>query len=185
MLLRSFVSMDIEDPIVRSNVERIQKELSLTHADLKFIDPNTLHVTLLFLGDVEEALTRGICGSLKGKELAPKRIRLEGLGFFPSAGRPSVIWLGVVSGAEELRLAAEKVADLLKPFGFAPESRGFQSHITIARLRSGRNKEELVEKARELSQEPMGEVITSTVRLKKSTLTPKGPIYETICEALS
>lgn len=184
MLLRSFVSMDIEDPTVRSKVERIQRELSLTQTDLKFVDPNTLHVTLLFLGDVEEALTREMCGLLKGRELMAKRIRLEGLGFFPSASRPSVVWLGVTSGAEELSLAADRVAALLKPFGFAPDSKGFQSHITIARVRSGRNRERLVERTRELSQEPIGEVITSAVRLKKSTLTPKGPIYETICEAL-
>lgn len=183
MLLRSFASMDIEDPVIRSNVERIQRELSLTHADLKFVDPSILHITLLFLGDVEESLTREMCGFLKGEGLMPKRIMLEGLGFFPSASRPSVVWLGVTSGAEELSIVADRVAALLKPFGFAPDSKDFQSHITIARVKSGRNRDKLVEKARELSQEPIGEVTTSPVRLKKSTLTPKGPIYNTLCEA--
>lgn len=183
MLLRSFVSIDIEGPVIRSNVERVQRELSLTHADLKFVDPSIIHITLLFLGDVEESLTREMCGLLRGEELMPKKIVLRGLGFFPSPTRPSVVWLGVTSGAEALSIAADKVATLLKPFGFAPDSRDFQAHITIARVKSGRNRDKLVEKARELSQEPMGEVTTSPVRLKKSTLTPRGPIYDTLCEA--
>jgi len=183
LLLRSFVSIDIEGPLIRSNVERIQRELSLTHADLKFVDPGILHVTLLFLGDVEESLTREMCGLLRGEELMAKRIVLGGLGFFPSATRPRVVWLGMTSGAEELSIAADKVTALLKPFGFAPDSKDFQSHITIARVKSGRNRDKLVERAHELSKEPIGEVTTSPVRLKKSTLTPKGPIYDTICEA--
>ena len=175
--------MDIEGPLIRNNVEKIQRELSLTHADLKFVDPSILHITLLFLGDVEESITREMCGLLRGEELMPKRIVLEGLGFFPSPSRPSVVWLGVTSGGEGLRIAADRVAALLKPLGFAPDSKDFKSHITIARVKSGRNRDKLVERAHELSREPIGEVTTSPVRLKKSTLTPKGPIYETICEA--
>jgi len=169
--------------MVRTKVERIQRELLLTHADLRFVDPKSIHITLLFLGEVDEKITKEMCKVLNGKELSPKRIRLEGLGLFPSVSRPNVVWLGVTSGIEELNIAADKVAALLKPFGFAPEERGFQAHVTIARVKSGRNKERLVEKIREMSREPIGEIITSPVRLKKSTLTPKGPVYETICEA--
>ncbi|MGQ9515103.1 MAG: RNA 2',3'-cyclic phosphodiesterase [Thermoproteota archaeon] len=183
MLIRCFVSIDIEDPMVRAKVEGIQRELLLTHADLKFVDPKSIHITLLFLGEVDQKITKEMCKVLSGRELAPKRIRLEGLGLFPSASRPNIVWLGVTSGVDELNIAAEKVATLLKPFGFAPEERGFQAHVTIARVKSGRNGEKLVEKVREMSKEPIGEVITSPVRLKKSTLTPKGPVYETICEA--
>jgi 2'-5' RNA ligase len=181
--IRCFVSFDIEDPVVRTKVEFLQKELLLTHADLRLVNPKAIHLTLLFLGDVEEPLTKEICKVLRGRELASKKIRLEGLGLFPSASRPSVVWLGITYGTEELNAAADRVASLLKPFGFAPDERGFQAHVTIARVKSGRNRERLVEKVRELSKEPIGEVTTSPARLKKSILTPKGPVYETLCEA--
>jgi 2'-5' RNA ligase len=176
--------MDVEDSKVRGKVQDLQRELSLTHADLRFVDPNIMHFTLIFLGDVEESIIERICASLRGEELMAKRIRLEGLGFFPSASRPNVIWLGVSSGAQGLVQAADRAVALLRSLGFGPDKKGFQPHMTIARVRSGRNREALATKVMELSMEPIGEVMTSSVRLKKSTLTPNGPIYETLCEAL-
>ncbi|MBO3803624.1 MAG: RNA 2',3'-cyclic phosphodiesterase [Candidatus Brockarchaeota archaeon] len=184
MPIRCFVSVDIEDPSVMSKVESLQRELLLTHADLRLVNPKSIHLTLLFLGEVEETVAKGICGVLRGKELSPKKVRLEGLGLFPSASRPNVVWIGIASGAEELNAAACRVASLLKPFGFSPDEKGFQAHVTIARVRSGRNKDRLLEKVRELGRVQVGEVSTSPVRLKKSTLTPVGPIYETLCEAV-
>jgi 2'-5' RNA ligase len=104
----------------------------------------------------------------------------EGIGVFPSPQRISVIWVGVdKSCADDLFNTADKVEERLRGITSIDE-RGFQPHITISRVKSGRNKDGLLALIKEHESQDFGEEIITSMKLKKSDLTPKGPIYSDV-----
>jgi 2'-5' RNA ligase len=92
------------------------------------------------------------------------------------------LWAGITQGADELRSIFNQLEPSLRSLGFAPDSKGFSPHLTIARVRSGRNKAELGKCVTENANYEFGIVRAQCLRLKRSDLTPKGPIYSTLKE---
>ncbi len=180
MKLRTFVAVDIEDEIVRSRIVDIQSEISSSSAKIKLVEPENLHITLKFLGEVDEARIPVIVNSLEEALKGSKgfKIRLERVGAFPRVSRPNVIWVGVSDGREPLIKLANLVEDALKRIGFPKEKRPFEPHLTIARVKY--RSSDLPSLIMKVEETIVGEVEVREVRLKKSTLTPKGPIYETL-----
>ena len=107
----------------------------------------------------------------------PFEASLKGVGVFPGLRRINVIWIGVSEGQEMIKELFLKVNEALSPI-FPKEREGFVPHLTIARVRSGRNKERLVKAIQGLTEVDVGRVRFEEFQFKKSTLTPKGPIYE-------
>ncbi|RLG42822.1 MAG: RNA 2',3'-cyclic phosphodiesterase, partial [Thermoproteota archaeon] len=108
------------------------------------------------------------------------RARLFGVGAFPSMSRPRVIWVGVEEGREELVRLMRWVDSRLRRLGFPREDREPHPHLTIARVKWLRDRESLKRVLSSLLSTDFGEIEVREIRLKKSTLTPKGPIYETL-----
>jgi len=180
--LRAFVSMDLEDEAVIRKIKEVQEEIVSTGCDVKLVEEYNFHFSLAFLGEITEAQKNEICKFLSALDKTSTKIRLKGVSSFPSGSNPRVVWIGVSDGAELLRESAKRIWPFLEKNGIKIDKR-FEPHLTIARVRSPRNKSKLVAKLAELANVDFGEVLISPIRLKKSTLTYSGPIYETLCEA--
>jgi len=180
--IRSFIAFDIESSEVLERITYMQKKLAETGADLKFVEPHNIHITLRFLGNITPAMADKIYEGLCKVQFTPFTVKIQGLGAFPNPRFPRVVWAGIREGANQLRGIFEQLEPHLRGLGFAPDPKGFSPHLTIARVRSGRNKAQLAKCLMENANFEFGVVKANCLRLKRSDLTPKGPIYTTLRE---
>ena len=183
--IRAFIAVDIESEEFRNQIVEIQKKLLDIGADIKLVAPENIHLTLRFLGEIETTLMEKIIDMLKVIKFQPFEIMLKGTGAFPSIRKINVIWIGLERGQEELTHISKLLESQLRKLGFPHDKKGFSPHVTIARLRSGRNKDAVADLLYESKEKSYGSMITHAIRLKKSVLTPQGPIYSTIYEVKS
>lgn len=183
--MRCFVAVDLEDPDLLDALGRIQDGLRGVGADLKCVERENIHLTMRFLGDVREGMLEELTGLISGVNFAPFGMELRSVGAFPNLRRPRVIWVGITRGVNELKGIFDRLESGLMGMGFRPERRGFSPHITIARVRSGRNRDRLVERVMDHADDEIGEMEVEHVRLKKSVLTPRGPVYSTLAQSTS
>jgi len=180
--IRSFFSFDIEDQTIIRRLAEAQGMLTNTGADLKQVKPQNIHLTVRFLGDISQPMVDAIYEEMKQVSFAPFQTELRGLGAFPKLNYPRVVWAGIRKGADELTAVFEQLEPRLRGLGFKPDTKGFSPHLTIARVRTGRNKAQLIKLIQELEDYEFGTIKAECLRLKKSDLTPKGPIYTTLRE---
>jgi 2'-5' RNA ligase len=183
--IRAFIAVDIESEEFRNQILEIHRKIRDIGADIKPVTPENIHLTLRFLGEIETTLMEKTIDILKLIEFQPFEIRLKGTGAFPSMRKINVIWIGLERGQEELTRISRSLEAQLRKLGFSQDKKGFNPHITIARLRSGRNKEAVADLLYESKEKSYGSMIVQAIRLKKSVLTPQGPIYSTIFEVKS
>jgi len=181
-MIRSFIAFDIDSESVIKRLSETQKTLVNTGADLKIVQPQNIHVTMRFLGNISPNMVDSIHEEMEKVSFAPFEIELRGLGAFPTLRYARVVWAGIKKGAEELAHVSDQLEPRLLGLGFKPDSKGFSPHLTIARVKSGRNKAELVRVVQEFEDYQFGVIKGSCLRLKKSVLTPKGPIYSILRE---
>jgi 2'-5' RNA ligase len=180
--IRTFLAFDIEDQTVLRRIVQAQKMLANTGADLKLVSTQNMHLTVRFLGDIQPPMVDQIYEQMKHLVFSPFQIELDGVGAFPKPAYPRVVWAGIRNGAKELKNVFEQLEPRLRGLGFQPDNKGFSPHLTIARVRSGRNKAKLAELINELMDFDFGTVKAESLRLKKSDLTPRGPIYTNLRE---
>jgi len=148
---------------------------------MKLVELENIHLTLRFLGEISPQMVREVATILDKVEFRPFSMRIEGLGTFPEGSRrPRVVWLGVSHGAEEMKRIYEQIEKELRRLGFPKERERFVPHITIARVKWANA--ELLRVLHELREVIIGDMVVDSIRLKKSTLTRSGPIYETLHE---
>jgi len=181
-MIRSFIAFDIEDTTVLRNLSKVQDTLVRTGADLKLVKPENVHITLRFLGDITAEMVDQIHGEMEQTQFSPFEVKIKGTGAFPNLRRISVVWAGIRQGANELRAVFDQLEPRLQTLGFKPDFKGFSPHLTIARVRTGRNKEALAEQLNSLGDYEFGSIKAECLRLKKSVLTPQGPIYSVLRE---
>jgi 2'-5' RNA ligase len=180
--IRSFFAFDITDGEVIRRLEEVQGLLAKTGANLKLVKPQNIHLTIRFLGNTSPLMLDAVYEEMKHVSFSPFEITLRGLGAFPNLNRPRVVWAGIKKGADELVKIFEQLEPRLRKLGFKPDKKGFSPHLTIARVRTGRNKIQLTTTIRELEDYDFGFVKAECLRLKKSVLTPRGPIYSILRE---
>lgn len=175
-LIRTFIAVEL-DPGFAEQIRTIQDRFS--SFDLKFVDPEIVHITLKFLGNVNESRVQALSDTLDSISCEPFEAKVGGLGVFPKLSNPKVLWLGV-SG--NFKVLYEDIENLLKPFKFEKDNREFTAHATLARIKFLNNdqKQTFTAVLKELEKIELGSMRVDKVVLKKSTLTPKGPIYETL-----
>jgi 2'-5' RNA ligase len=180
--IRSFLAFDLENENVRKRLAAVQKLMVQTGADLKFVEPQNIHMTIRFLGDIAPNMVEKIFEEMKKVQFAPFDVRISGLGVFPDLRYPRVVWVGITEGADQLKNVFSQLEPRLRGLGFTPDPKGFSPHLTIARVKSGKNKAQLAEFVTKNASYDFGTVRAECLRLKKSDLTPKGPIYSTLKE---
>jgi len=180
--IRSFLAFDLENETVRKRLAAVQKLLVQTGADLKLVEPQNIHMTIRFLGDIAPNMVEKVFEEMQKVQFAPFDVRISGLGVFPDLRYPRVVWAGITEGADQLKNVFSQLEPQLRGLGFAPDPKGFSPHLTIARVKSGKNKAQLADFVTKNASYDFGAVRAECLRLKKSDLTPKGPIYSTLKE---
>jgi len=182
-IIRVFIAVDIDDPLLLGRLERLKDAVVATGVPMKPVETQNLHITLRFIGETPrhraEEIADQVLSTIKREKFD---IVLRGLGAFPGPYRPRVVWVGVGEGADELTAIRDQVEDGLRRLGFRPERNRFVPHVTLARVKGSRNLPALTRLIQDMSDYEVGRMRVSSVRLKKSTLTPRGPIYETLWE---
>ena len=180
--IRCFIAFDMSNNEVLRELRDAQNKLRNTGADLKIVKPENIHITMRFLGNILPDMVNRIYNEIEQVSFTPFDADIQNVGTFPTAKRPRVVWAGIQEGATELKAISNQIELRLQKLEFKRDARSFSPHITIARVRTGRNRVELIHCIEELKDYKFGAVRIECLRLKKSQLTPKGPIYSTLKE---
>jgi 2'-5' RNA ligase len=180
--IRGFLAFEIEAPEVKKQLIDTQTLALQTGADLKLVEPENIHMTIRFLGHITLNMAEQIFAEMQKTQFKPFIVQLSGLGVFPSLSNPRVLWAGIAKGAEQLQDIFNQIEPRLQTLGFPPERNGFSPHLTLSRVRSARNKSQLADFVTKKVKFDFGSFEVKCLRLKRSELTPKGPIYSTLKE---
>jgi 2'-5' RNA ligase len=180
--LRTFVAVEINGPI-RARAGELIAALGGSTADVKWVDPHHLHLTLKFLGDVHQREIVRVCQAVTrgAAEVAPFELEVRGAGAFPNAARPRTVWLGAGAGAESMVVLHDRGEAALAELGYREEHRRFQTHLTIGRVRGvGPGIAELGKLIQPHVDFTVGRMTVQKATVFCSTLTADGPIYEVL-----
>jgi 2'-5' RNA ligase len=198
--IRSFIAVDLQSPVLAA-VGELQAHLARIKADVRWVRPQGMHVTLKFLGPVEpgrlEQVYTSVVAAVRGRPAL--QLCVHGLGAFPSWRRPRVLWVGLAAsvgsagplpdgslrptmsdrrgGGDGLAALAAAIDTAVQPFGFEPEKRGFTPHITLGRVNSLRGWPALEEVLKMHLDDDFGSSTVSAVVIYRSTLRPDGSVY--------
>src|SRR5262245_24351253 len=179
--MRCFVALDLPDD-VRAALERAQERLRVAapKADLRWVAPASLHLTLKFLGQVADDRAAAVRAAVEdvARATSPITLACAGLGVFPGPRRPRVVWAGISSGLREIGVLASTLERALEPLGFPPEGRPFRGHATLGRVRSQRGLAPLTAALEAASGEAFGCWTASEIVLYRSHLRSTGSVYE-------
>jgi len=177
--IRAFVAVDIQDKSVLEVVRRVQEDLS-RYVRAKFVELENFHFTLKFLGEISEDAVDEVYGAMKELEFKPFDLELRGVGCFPNTRRVNVIWIGTREGGDKLTSLANELEKKLRRLGFESEQRPFSPHATIARVKYVQSRDGLISALEKMRELEIGRIKVESIKLKRSQLTPKGPIYTTL-----
>ncbi|WP_298521435.1 RNA 2',3'-cyclic phosphodiesterase [uncultured Methanobrevibacter sp.] len=175
--VRAFLAIEVPEEI-KLKIYKVIKEFKQIDANIKYVELENLHLTLKFFGDID---TEGI-GLLSEKiasvvsEFDTFKVNIKGCGAFPNTKRIKVIWLGLENDGFVRKLHDELDKEFVQ-MGF-DKDRKFSTHLTIGRMRSAKGKDQVKSAIESFKEIEIGEMDVDKIVLKKSTLTPHGPIYE-------
>lgn len=176
---RAFLAIDLKSEF-KPQINEIIEDFKTLNTNVKYVEVENLHFTLKFFGDVDEGEIAEISEVVKDtlKEFKPFTLKIQGCESFPNLNHIKVIWIGSENNPI-LNDLHDKLDEGFSKIGFKKDSR-FSTHLTIGRMKSAKNKNQVKEKLLDYKDIEIGEMSISSVALKKSTLTPNGPIYENI-----
>ncbi len=182
-MVRAFIAADISQEARDALAEVIKCLQQQGVSGVRWVRPEGVHLTLKFLGEIDQALVDGILGGMERAAYGTKSftLALSELGAFPNANAPRVLWVGLKGDLDTLRGLQERVdQEMHLTCGFTQEGRAFTPHLTLGRLRDNASGEERRRAGRALSEVALeGEMSwqVKEVNLVRSTLTPSGAVY--------
>jgi RNA 2',3'-cyclic 3'-phosphodiesterase len=179
--LRTFIALPLDDA-VRRRIVVLQQDLGEAGGEVKWVEPENLHVTLLFLGEVDALEVVEICRAVRGVAGATESFTLAaaGVGAFPNLRRPRTLWVGAEEGRDELVALHDKLEEALLTLGaYRREERGFTPHITLGRV-NGDAPPALHEALKREGDWQGGAQQMRAVHVMSSELTPDGPCYNVV-----
>lgn len=182
--MRAFLALTLPDEIRRSFAS-LQRELARFGADVKWVEPPNLHVTLKFLGEITDHQRRAVEQLLaevaRGETAFP--LGLDRVGAFPSLSSPRVVWVGLGEGKERAIRLVERLEQSCGELGIQKEERPFAAHVTLGRVRSPRGHARLGPVLRDCAWRPPPEPwIVTALTLYQSVLGSDGPRYTVLAE---
>ena len=172
--MRCFIAIDLPQE-AKKELAAIQKKLPEAKMNLVALD--NIHLTLKFLGELNEKQVDGVIGALKSLKFLKFKAKLSGTGVFPTPSFIRTVWVGV-EPKEKLLIIHDALYEALTKVGFVKD-KSFENHVTLARVKWIGNKIEFIDKLKKIKVKPI-EFSVDKISLKKSTLTKQGPIYEDI-----
>jgi|WetSurMetagenome_2_1015567.scaffolds.fasta_scaffold10348_2 RNA 2',3'-cyclic 3'-phosphodiesterase len=176
-MVRAFVALELPGEI-RERLTAAQTALRGCTARLNFVEPALIHITLKFLGEVGERDLPRVMDTLKSIRFTPFPITV-GTVTVNNPSRPHTVWCSIDDHGQG-KILFSLVEDALEPLGYQREARGFTPHATLARVKVP--DASLLPAIRSLAGKTYGECRITGMKLKKSTLTPRGPVYEDLLE---
>lgn len=177
--VRTFIGVAIGESI-RKNAVALQQLLAKSGAAVKWVEPENLHITLLFLGEVDERELAAFCRTVSAAVASepPFTLRVSGVGAFPNARRPKTIWAGITDGAAELiQLHARLEPPLLELGCYRSEGRAYSPHLTLGRVKSEADGHLLTAELLRYRDWSGGQTTANEVLLFTSELRRDGPVY--------
>ncbi len=183
--VRTFVAVET-GAAIRGRAEELIETFRAAGADVKWVEPRNIHLTLKFLGDVQMRETARVCEAVQKAtaDVAPFEIEIRAAGAFPHPGRPRTVWLGAAEGEEQMQALHRAVESALGKLGFRKDARRFSTHLTIGRVRrGGSGVAELGELIRRGADFHAGRMTVAELVVFSSRLGPSGPTYEALGRA--
>lgn len=179
--IRAFLAIDLDDEL-KLKINKIIREFKQIDANIKYVDLQNLHFTLKFFGDIDTEGIDLISQKIENviKDFNSFTIKIKGCGAFPNKNRIKVIWVGLDED-EILKDLHDKLDKEFNSIGFDLD-RKFSSHLTIGRMKSAKGKNKVKNTIETYNNIDIGTMEVNLITLKKSTLTPSGPIYEDLLE---
>lgn len=176
---RTFIAVEIDDA-VRDRAVALQTTLAKTGAEVKWVEPESMHVTLLFLGEVDDRELHSVCRAVTNvaAQVPPFTLAFGGVGAFPTPRRPKVVWAGITDGADQLRVLYGKLEERMLDLGcYRTEERGYTPHLTLGRVKGATDGELLAPELTKHLSWSGGRVAASQVTVFSSRLERDGPEY--------
>ena len=177
---RAFLALDLSQE-VRGRIMKLEEEVGRARGDVKLVAAENLHVTMKFLGAIGDGGVEAVQEVMRSVRWKPFPMEAKGTGVFPNPRMARVLWVGVGAGSEDVVAVFRQLEAGLARAGF-PRERDFTPHITIGRVRSARGAGQLVEAMAPFRSTSFGISQVDRMVLKKSLLTPAGPIYSNLLE---
>jgi 2'-5' RNA ligase len=183
---RTFIAVVVA-PDKAEKLGRLQSLIAPEIPNARWVDPKALHITLAFLGDVDDTELNGVCQSVE-KAVAsfePFELRVEALGVFPNPDRPRTVWAGLTGpGLEPLKAIQQAVFQAVKDAGYPPPDDRFMPHVTIGRLKPGRDgSPDVGPLLRHYAGWSAGSFPVTEIVTLASNPTPEGPSYTALSRA--
>jgi len=177
-LIRTFIAIEIPDGI-KDGMKEVQETLRKSRADVGWVRPEGVHLTLKFLGDFEAGRVGGLGDAIESavKGIRPFQLEVKGIGVFPTPKAPRVVWLGLGGEMDSLSAVYEKVEAACEGLGFKREPRPFKPHLTLGRVKSPGGRESLMRSVAEHERADLGAFTAGAVSVMKSELMPSGAVY--------
>lgn len=184
MATRTFLALDINEA-VRGRLASMMGELGVPGAKIKWVDPGNIHLTVKFLGDIEESnfpeLSRLTADAARNVQAFD--FNISGVSCIPPAGRIRMIWTGVRETTGRMGELYNKLNESLRQIGAKEENRQFKPHITLGRIKFLPEPERLRRLVQQFASEDFGTVRAEELVVYCSKLTPAGPVYTPIARA--
>ncbi len=175
--MRTFVAIEISNDNIINSIKKFQSDVNI---NAKPVEPKNFHFTLQFLGEISEEISQKIIQALRKIEFSSFNVNLKGVGAFPKSKFPRVIWVGTDNdGGNMLIQLSKKVEKALEPLGFFSDKQ-FKPHITVFRIKKKIG--DITNELNNLKTIDFGMQEVTNLKLKKSELTPDGPIYSVLEE---
>ena len=176
---RTFIAVEIGNEI-RNNAVALQQSLGKTGASVKWVSSESLHITLLFLGEVDDRELHAVCKAVKEvvQSDPPFKLQVAGVGAFPTARRPKIPWAGIVAGKEELCRLHDKIEARLLDMGcYRKEERDYTPHLTLGRVKTESEGFKLAPELNKRLSWDGGRTVVDEVVVFSSVMEKDGPVY--------